>query len=673
MATPIIKPLKVQGGTLYKFSSAARDITKTFNDDGLKFSFSKFACLKIPSVKTPVSQKNNIQFDTIDGAIFDATNLSDNILTLAEHFQNYVLNFEQLLLLQSNYNSSIKQTVSERVFFKWLKEIGAIRFRQATGVESNISNFVEEDDTDSGTQHYESVVKFLGDLNVVNSVQKEGDAYSEIYVNITSTDGRTPTILFNTVSDDNYQPGLAITGTSEFISGREGLGTHPSGLTLSAFYDYDQVVVRTGQNEDWMGGSPIANTYYTEPTTFSDPSNDDIIKVRTDYGLVGSNIQYLRSKLDGITIDFNSSDYAQITNNQSINSFSDFNRSGSAENFEFNAILLYYDIYDASDPNDRTTNLYGILFLDNIVTTVADGGYIPVAKKLKYNSVTKLNGNSYGLKINIRFDSSIENAATENVINDYESYSLNLFSDALTEMKTLTDLLSKSYQNLLQNTSSISEVAQQTFSTTELNNLVTRVTTLEQSFQNANLIVSDMQAIIDAIKNVSDLVNTILSGNTPVSLTFDFNALISGAGILFTNTPSGQLSITNNVQKYNNIVSQTLDAGFNNTNVVAKKDYTNLFVDTSGGFVADDNIIININDSQYRWEDGQTYEFSFPGTYDLDQYSIIFNTDKNNVFNSGEYGKQIGTISANELTSNNKFQIICLNKFNYTFLIEKIK
>ena len=59
---------------------------------------------------------------------------------------------------------------------------------------------------------------------------------------------------------------------------------------------------------------------------------------------------------------------------------------------------VYYDIVDLSDSSKTTTNLYGILLLDN-VTPTTDGGYIQRYPKYKPNRVTGQNGNSYGFKI----------------------------------------------------------------------------------------------------------------------------------------------------------------------------------------------------------------------------------------------------------------------------------
>jgi hypothetical protein len=153
MATPLIRTLQPQGGTFYAFTSAARDLSKTLNNDQIKFQFSKFALLNIPDVSVPQQKQNYIQFRTIDGAIFNGLSGDDNI-NLSESFQNYALNLESVIMADDDYDSSLKRTVSERVFFKWLKEIGALRFREALSSEKNpvitSKRFVEENNSLSG-------------------------------------------------------------------------------------------------------------------------------------------------------------------------------------------------------------------------------------------------------------------------------------------------------------------------------------------------------------------------------------------------------------------------------------------------------------------------------------------------------------------------------------------
>ena len=66
MATPLIRTPQVSGGVFYAFASAAKDLSKTFNNDQLKFQFSKYALLNIPNIEVPLHKENFIQFRTIN-------------------------------------------------------------------------------------------------------------------------------------------------------------------------------------------------------------------------------------------------------------------------------------------------------------------------------------------------------------------------------------------------------------------------------------------------------------------------------------------------------------------------------------------------------------------------------------------------------------------------------
>ncbi len=47
---PLIKPVRLQGGTFYTFSSASEDLGLSFNTATKKFRFSKFALLDLPDI-----------------------------------------------------------------------------------------------------------------------------------------------------------------------------------------------------------------------------------------------------------------------------------------------------------------------------------------------------------------------------------------------------------------------------------------------------------------------------------------------------------------------------------------------------------------------------------------------------------------------------------------------
>ena len=435
--TPLIKTPQADGGTFYTFSSAARDLSKTLNNENLRLVFSKFALLNLPDFdrldpSTFSNYQNYMQFDTIDGMIQNGGLKGDPNVNWAESFQNYALNIEELILSNSGYDNTVRRTVTERVFFKWLKETGALRFRTATPLEKSGSVvgdlFVEEDEITTGTVQYRRVIKYLGEIDIVNNVDKAGEAYTELYINVPTEVGNTPTILFQTISDANYQPSLKIQGASEFILGRNAATIHPQGLDIFAFYDYDQPLLGGGPagytdpNANWMNETTPPNTvdaYFTEPITFGDSTNADIRKYPADYGSPAgfSGSAYRRSKLDGISLDFNPTHYQQIVEDPTISTISQFNGIDLSSTFEFNAVLVYYDLVDLSNNANTVTNLYGILLLDNITPTV-DGGFIQRYPKYKPNRVTGQNGNSYGFKINLRFDASPGTAGIDTIIND---------------------------------------------------------------------------------------------------------------------------------------------------------------------------------------------------------------------------------------------------------------
>ena len=141
--TPFIRPLQIQGGTFYTFSSSAEDLSFTFNNSVNKFRFSKFALLNIPDIDNSASSYNNIiRLNGPDSAFLDWANSTQQIITgnpnidFSQSFQSYCLNLENTIISTDDYNSELKQNVSERVFFKWLRENEIQSFKQPRHVFS---------------------------------------------------------------------------------------------------------------------------------------------------------------------------------------------------------------------------------------------------------------------------------------------------------------------------------------------------------------------------------------------------------------------------------------------------------------------------------------------------------------------------------------------------------
>jgi hypothetical protein len=264
--TPFIRPLQVQGGTFYAFSSAAEDLSFTFNNSINRFKFSKFALLNIPNIDSTNPLGNTLKLNAPDSAFLDKATGADQIITsnqnvnFSQSFQSYCLNLETTILSGNNYDQSSKQNISERVFWKWLKELGGIRFQPASsaqvvstldqntvttinGLPVTQKRYVEGDPSGATGSFgltgatYNRVVQYIGNLDIVNSVKNNNNTYSEVYVLVPTKDGNTPTVLFKNVVDPNYPMDFGWTNNpidplnDEYLTGRSYNEFNPSGLT----------------------------------------------------------------------------------------------------------------------------------------------------------------------------------------------------------------------------------------------------------------------------------------------------------------------------------------------------------------------------------------------------------------------------------------------------------
>jgi len=704
--TPLIRTPQADGGTFYTFSSAAKDLSRTLNNDGLKLVFSKFVLLNLPDFDrldpTTFSNKENyMQFDTIDGAIWSGGLKGDPNVNFTESLQNYALNIEELIISDSTYDNTTNLSVTERVFFKWLKECGALRFREATALEQSGTadglRFVEEDEATTGSRQYRRVVKYIGEIDIVNNVDRAGEAYTELYINVPTEVGGTPTILFDSVSDANYQPSLIIQGSSEYILGRNSATIHPQGLDILAWYDYDNQLQGTGPagytdpDADWMGLGPgtsssITNAYFTEPTTFESVLNAEIRKYPADYnnptGFINGSA-YVRSELDGISVDFNPNDYEQIVADNTVSTIPQFNGTGLSQSFEFNAVLVYYDMVDLSDSTKTTTNLYGLLLLDN-VTPTTDGGYIQRYPKYKPNPVTGQNGNSYGFKINLRFDASPGSAGIDTIINDYNTFSMGLFSDASAQLQTSAQIFQRQQLEIadievrlaaVENT--LNSVSTSAFLQSQINNLQTQI-------DNASLAFASSTTLLDLIAKNSDEIQMLANGQVSTTLQYNTAVVRQGSGITVdTNTPN-QIHVSNNVQAYNfmlpfdNSDVQITTAAPLNINVVAPQVFTTLgtysnmlrldTINQAGG-----DLDIFIDDTTITWKTGQTVRLTFNNILLIGSRDIRIFTDAPSRLNSGAFGKIAATIPNASLSDIPIIDLICTEQGVLTFVYDIVK
>ena len=329
--TPLYKKLKSNGTSMYVFPSAAEDISASYQNENYKMYFTKYTLLNLPPENLNNPGGTQAQPIYWDFATFStiaptlASNFSDRFI---ESLRNYVSNMEISMLgsmlnnTEYYYDNTTLSTPSEKIFFKWCKELNIIDFDPAVPTDqyfSNLPEFASQNISDSsyfqeylwqerlttswsvsqyqqstspnfpnnlelilsstsnlrvgdiiqmmtfssagvqidvfgsatwsqtitttvlevdpyivGSQStqsivvdilstdvltnestgtinlvYNKLVQYIGEVNGVSNVQEATKAYTEVYAHIPDNTGKTPDILFRTMADDNYKPGLA--------------------------------------------------------------------------------------------------------------------------------------------------------------------------------------------------------------------------------------------------------------------------------------------------------------------------------------------------------------------------------------------------------------------------------------------------------------------------------
>jgi hypothetical protein len=545
MITPILKDPKSHGGTLYTFPSASRDLTRAFTNSEYEFAFSHFACLNLPDFRYGDFDNGDLKgiyldnlckhyYSNVDSDLFedsDSDSLSDllhnNLNTsLKWHMQSYVMNYEVAILNGFSlndgvYDNEILLTPSERIFFNWLQKVGAIKFSgkyeslegYGDGVKdieykTNIFNEADLPTTNDGNIYkignklytwrggewksrvlISKTVQYIGTIDMINNVNIDCDSFNEIYLNIPSGVGGSNVVFYNNSFDtNNYVKGNIIDVRNdlycdsddknrEYIIGRNLNNLDLNDITLKAIYD--------SKYEHGSG--------YESPTY----------------------------KIDsGYRIDFNDSTYGDSIESMNLE---------SKEDFEFNCVLIYYRIKKGD--GDWFTNLYGVLFLEEVTTSDFNtnlnndneiGGYIQRYPKFK-------NGNSWGLKLDLKIDAQPDSQMElrDNEYSDPNSGGdgMQMFTEALMQLndcvkifyevkKENTDIEERLYklENIMSGVDSVNDLRNSvnllSSNVSILNSFEGRIESLESKLAK---IETNLGYLISDIKSLTSNINPRLS------------------------------------------------------------------------------------------------------------------------------------------------------------------
>lgn len=376
--------------------------------------------------------------------------------------------------------------------------------------------------------YYHRLIQYIGEVNGVSNVQQSNKSYTEVYAHVPDHTGKTPDILFRTSIDQNYKPGLIfpiipnqyqpeIVGAELFSS---PIVNDPNSYPGSYYGQFD---------------SPDF-TYLVE-------NGDSIRRSGNYYGVTGDiNDPVVNGDtIDGIIVDFNKQHYVKMNiKDREISTFDQFNalqvNNSPPEDFDFNAILWFYETQDAN--GNSKTNLYGISFLDNPENNPVPedlGIRFPIYKKLVTNG--NQDGTSYAFALNLNF-----NITSDNVIEAYNPdavnslFTMNLFNKAMSRLANAND----SFLNIISEQQSIREqilgLKQLLYSQTDLSVINSRLATLDGLLRlySTNQFVSSDTINVELIEDLSPPVirlNSIDKGYIVVA-NYDTTNMYSSTGVI---------------------------------------------------------------------------------------------------------------------------------------------
>lgn len=333
---------------------------------------------------------------------------------------------------------------------------------------------------------YHRFIQYIGNVNGVSNNQEANRSYTEVNITIPDHAGQTPDILFRTISDINYKPGLQfpllpnqyqpeILGSELFSS---PIVSNPQDYPGSYYGQFD--------SEDFI--------YETQ--------NGDTLRRSGDYyGLTGdiNTPSFNGSTIDGINIDLNTDHYVKMNlQDRELSTFDQFNalevNNEPPQDFEFNAIAWYYVVEDNN--GNKRSNLYGISFIDNPANNPKTDEVnikFPTYRKLVTNG--KQDGTAYQFGLNINFNiinDNVQDAYNPEAINSL--FSMNLYNEAMRRLSSVNDSFLQIIGDHSELQKEVSDVKQLLYTQTDLttlNNKIKNVEDLLKLYSTQQMVPSD--------------------------------------------------------------------------------------------------------------------------------------------------------------------------------------
>jgi hypothetical protein len=434
---------------------------------------------------------------------------------------------------------------------------------------------------------------------------------------------------------------------------------------------------------NWYSPRAIADTYFTDDT-FTNPTAQILEKSYAGATSGNGYQKYVRTILDSVGLDFDPNSYKQIVDDPAISTLEEFNATSLSTDFTFNAVLIYYDVYDPAIPADSATNLYGVLFLDDVQDTGVGTYEIPGFKKYKPNPVTKLNGNSYGLKLNIKFDVDIDQTGVEQAINDYSPFSLTMFMDAVNVLQDASATLNNTAAVYTQLEDRVSAIENLVLSSETTVNIDRRISQIENALAANQALFNNTQAVMGLINQNYELIRAIVNNETSVEISYNLNLIKQGQGIIVDRSVPNQLTISNDNQDYHiGPANGTVTLQNVSPNTILLQTFGNYVKHVNNGVPINltSDLVIRIDDyTLTNWKQGQVMRFSFGDQVIPGDYNVTFLTNAVGNYpltnpTNVPYSTLIISLTNNDFVAYDYkpvIDIVCIDPINLLFQVDEV-
>ena len=464
-------------------------LSSTVNDFSYLFSDSTIRLVpsKFVAMKLPKWQNITGQKLYRDPNDIGLPSITDPNTIVPKIIQDYTENLIQYS--ESTRTDNNLSNYSEESWWKTLRMLGGMELEPTTTtvIEDGITKTLYKE-LDASV-NYEPIIQFVGDVNLLNHVKSQGNEYVELFCNIPTDKGRMDGTLF-----------------------KRGDVTHPSGL------------IPIGGGTDHTSG---LETYYTANTDNAKAIYDN---TTTKQYSVGNDLEDSKVYFSDI--------------------LGDTTRHKKGD-FEFNAIALYYDIYDKNDDTKKRTNLYGILIIEDYNSIVAGVGELPLLKK--YQPSNNSSGNGFSFRMNLKFSNASNQVTSEVTVNDYSTVSMELYSNALKRLTIMTD---------------------------KVEEVLSITNTVKQDNDRLKTTIMNQQTVIDAIASIktnSDRISLLETSG------------VGGNSVRISNEELF-LAFDNTIKAL-----QTTNTNITLQNIISQKSYLGKLIDVN------QNIIEFTDGTKYKW------------------------------------------------------------------------